>query len=79
LHVVDFGDRACMPGLVRQGFDSWLGLFDVHPRAELPDALRCIAARIGGEATIEPLFRGYALYGRIALPATARMRAAAAR
>lgn len=78
IHVIDFGDRSCMPRLARRGFDAWLRMFDVYPRAELPEAIRDVAARIGGEASTEQLFGGYALYARIALPAGPREPLAAA-
>jgi S-adenosylmethionine-diacylgycerolhomoserine-N-methlytransferase len=79
LHVVDFGDRACLPALARRGLDAWLGHFDVQPRADLPEALREVAERSGGEATIQPLFGGYAIHGRVALPAATPGGAAAPR
>lgn len=77
IHVVDFGDRSCMPAVAKRSFDAWLRLFDVHPRAELPDAMQDVATRIGGVATVEPLFRGYAIYACVAR-AAARCAPAAA-
>ncbi|MBO6725980.1 MAG: methyltransferase domain-containing protein [Rhizobiaceae bacterium] len=62
LHIVDFGQQQRLPGWFRAILRSWLAKFHVEPRAELFSAMKNEAARIGGHARCQPLYRGYAWY-----------------
>ena len=64
LHVVDFHDQARLPAWFKKGLVNWLARFHVSPRVTLPDTLARMAERTGG-AEHTPLYRGYALYGRL--------------
>lgn len=61
LHIVDFGDQARLPGWFRGGLESWLRMFHVSPRHDLPAAMRGIASEAGGVCEVTPLYRGYAV------------------
>jgi S-adenosylmethionine-diacylgycerolhomoserine-N-methlytransferase len=45
LHIVDFGDMAGLPGVVRSGLNSWLRKFHVTPRHDLADRAMSVARR----------------------------------
>jgi|HubBroStandDraft_1064217.scaffolds.fasta_scaffold00026_33 S-adenosylmethionine-diacylgycerolhomoserine-N-methlytransferase len=60
LAVVDFGDQLEGPAWRRRILLGWLGLFDVHPRAEIEQGLREIAGGLGGLVRDEDVFDGYA-------------------
>jgi S-adenosylmethionine-diacylgycerolhomoserine-N-methlytransferase len=60
LAVVDFGDQLKAPAWRRRMLLGWLRLFDVHPRAEIEQGLRAIAARMGGLRRDDDVFDGYA-------------------
>ncbi len=60
LAVVDFSEQRGLPEGFRDLLRRWLALFDVVPRAELPDYLRALARREHGSLTVEPLYRDYA-------------------
>src|SRR5215469_5228258 len=57
LAVVDFSEQRGLPGWFRKVLWRWLYLFEVNPRAELPDYLRALSARERGALTVEPLYR----------------------
>ena len=62
LHVVDFGPLDGWPNLVKSALYAWLRQFSVHPRAELPDALKKLAASESAKLQLHTLYRGYADY-----------------
>ncbi|HKX08768.1 MAG TPA: hypothetical protein VJN67_11270, partial [Stellaceae bacterium] len=69
LAVVDFSEQRRLPSWFRKLLQRWLDLFEVMPRAELPDHLRALAARECGGLTVEPLYRDYACLMRYRRPA----------
>ena len=71
LAVVDFSQQRGLPRWFRGLLRHWLALFEVMPRAELPDYLRALARREHGSLTVEPLYRDYACLMRYRRPATA--------
>jgi S-adenosylmethionine-diacylgycerolhomoserine-N-methlytransferase len=60
LAIVDFGDQARAPAWRRALLLGWLKLFDVHPRAEIEQGLREIAAAEGRLSFDEDVLSGYA-------------------
>jgi S-adenosylmethionine-diacylgycerolhomoserine-N-methlytransferase len=60
LAVVDFGDQLAAPAWRRRLLLGWLGLFDVHPRAEIERGLREIAAARRGLTLDEDILSRYA-------------------
>ncbi len=60
LAVVDFGDQLSAPAWRRRLLLGWLQLFDVHPKAEIEQGLREIAAGLGGLSRDQDVFSGYA-------------------
>lgn len=62
LHIVDFGQMQGWPRWFKAGMFAWLAKFTVHPRADLEEALRSVAASAGASLEFQPLFRGYADY-----------------
>lgn len=62
LHVVDFGQMDGWPRWFKAGMLAWLAKFTVHPRAELEEALREVAAEAHATFRFERLHRGYADY-----------------
>lgn len=69
LHVVDFGGQDRLPGWFRAALVAWLTKFHVEPRAGLENVLREAATACGATLVFESLFRDYARYGVIRLPA----------
>ncbi|HKF70250.1 MAG TPA: class I SAM-dependent methyltransferase [Stellaceae bacterium] len=69
LTVVDFSEQRGLPRWFRNLLKRWLALFDVTPRADLPDYLRHVARREHGNLTVEPLYRDYACLLRYRRPA----------
>jgi len=65
LHVVDFGQCEGLPRLARAALFRWLGLFHVHPRAELVDEIRAASAARDCDFSFTPLYRGYAWQARV--------------
>lgn len=61
LHIVDFGEQERLPRWFRATLRRWLALFHVHPRADLPDAARDLAVRLGYACEIARPLRGYAV------------------
>lgn len=68
LHVVDFGQQDRWPRLFRKALFAWLARFDVHPRADLEDALKQLAIARDLNLTFEPLHGGYAWYAVLQAP-----------
>lgn len=58
LAIVDFWDQRGLPQWFARALQSWLALFDVHPRADL---LGKIEAERVTDVTVSPIFRGYAI------------------
>lgn len=65
LHVVDFGGQTGLPAWFGSGLRGWLARFHVTARADLAGALERAAAEIGGSAACAPLYRDYAVLGRV--------------
>ena len=70
LAVVDFSEQRGLPGWFGRLLRRWLALFEVTPRATLPDYLRALAHREHGSLTVEPVYRDYACLLRYRRPAT---------
>ena len=68
LAVVDFSEQRGLPEWFRNLLRRWLALFEVTPRAALPDYLRDIAHSERGRFAIEPLYRDYACLMRYHRP-----------
>ena len=66
LHIVDFGDFARYPALLRRGQLAWLAKFSVMPIVGLGDQLSGIARRNGLVAQCTPLYGGYAMLATLA-------------
>jgi S-adenosylmethionine-diacylgycerolhomoserine-N-methlytransferase len=60
LAVVDFSEQRGLPDWFRTLLRRWLTLFEVTPRAGLPDYLCALARSEHGSLTVEPLYRDYA-------------------
>ena len=60
LAIVDFGDRAGLPGWCGEALRRWLALFDVTPRPEIAAHLALLAAAGVGRLEAETLAGGYA-------------------
>jgi S-adenosylmethionine-diacylgycerolhomoserine-N-methlytransferase len=69
LVIVDFSEQRGLPRWFRDSLRRWLALFDVRPRAGLPDHLSALAQREHGSLTVEPLYRDYACLIRYRRPA----------
>ncbi len=69
LAIVDFWDQRGLPRWFRRLLQSWLALFEVRPRRDLPDFLRRLARERGGNLAVESLFRGYAVHLAYTRPA----------
>ena len=69
LAVVDFSEQRGLPDWFRTMLRRWLTLFDVSPRAELPDYLGALARRERASLTIAPLYGDYACLLRYRRPA----------
>jgi S-adenosylmethionine-diacylgycerolhomoserine-N-methlytransferase len=68
LHIVDFGQQECLPGIARVLLLRWLKLFDVTPRDDLERVLLATARASGAVLSFERPFRGYAQYAVLTLP-----------
>jgi S-adenosylmethionine-diacylgycerolhomoserine-N-methlytransferase len=62
LHIVDFGDHAGLPAVLRRILDRWLALFSVHPCKALEAELAAFAAAHRMHCRFERRFSGYAFY-----------------
>jgi S-adenosylmethionine-diacylgycerolhomoserine-N-methlytransferase len=69
LQIVDFGDQAGLPRLLRAGLRRWLAAFDVTPRDALKDALAALVAARGLSCRVFAPFRGYAVRAVVERPA----------
>lgn len=69
LHIVDFGQQERLPRWFRSLLRAWLAKFHVSPRADLERVLRALATKLGAELEFRPLYRGYAWYAVLRLPA----------
>ena len=61
LHIVDFGQQEGLPRWFKAVLTRWLGLFGVHPRADLPEAAQAVAASEGLACVVTRPLRGYAV------------------
>jgi S-adenosylmethionine-diacylgycerolhomoserine-N-methlytransferase len=61
LHLVDFGDCACLPRPFKVGLRWWLAAFDVTPRDDLARTLEALAAERGMTWEIQDWRRAYAV------------------
>jgi S-adenosylmethionine-diacylgycerolhomoserine-N-methlytransferase len=68
LHIVDFGQQAGWPGVVKRGLHGWLAKFSVEPRADLEAELRTVATWHGATMRFEHLTRDYAQLGVLTKP-----------
>ena len=68
LEIVDFGDQAGLPRLLRTGLRRWLAAFDVTPRDSLGDEAAALAQQCGARARAFALYRGYAVRARVDKP-----------
>ena len=68
LVIVDFSEQRGLPAWFRGLLRRWLTLFEVTPRACLPDYLRALARRERGSLMVEPLYRDYACLIRYQRP-----------
>jgi S-adenosylmethionine-diacylgycerolhomoserine-N-methlytransferase len=71
LHIVDFGNQAQLPNLVRALLLHWLAMFDVTPRDDLERELLAMAHSAGARLKFERPFRGYAQYAVLILASEA--------
>ncbi|WP_306119283.1 MULTISPECIES: class I SAM-dependent methyltransferase [unclassified Roseitalea] len=69
LHVVDFGQQARLPSWFGNALHGWLARFHVTPRADLETVMGETARDVGGSLAFTSLYRDYARYGVIRLPA----------
>ena len=60
LNIVDFGQQERLPRLLRAGLARWLGLFHVHPQADLARIVAARAKASDRPCRFAPLYRGYA-------------------
>ncbi|ADZ71749.1 class I SAM-dependent methyltransferase [Polymorphum gilvum] len=68
LSLVDFGRQERLPQAFRAVLFAWLRQFHVTPRADMAAELDALALRLGATATLESLYRGYAVYAELAVP-----------
>jgi S-adenosylmethionine-diacylgycerolhomoserine-N-methlytransferase len=68
LHIVDFGNQARLPGIIRTILRRWLAIFDVTPRDDLEPVLMAMAKASKAELKFERPFRGYAQYAMLTFP-----------
>lgn len=68
LHCVDFSAQTALPTWFGRLLRAWLSRFHVRPRRDLGQELANLAAMSGGKAGIVPLYRDYAVIGRLAQP-----------
>lgn len=69
LSVVDFGQQQRLPGLFKKLLFLWLAKFHVSPRADLQRELGQLSEAYGARLDASDLYRGYAWYAEISLPA----------
>lgn len=65
LLIVDFGDFARYPALLRRAQHAWLARFSVTPIPDLEGQLKALAEQTGFAATMIGLYGGYAVQARL--------------
>jgi S-adenosylmethionine-diacylgycerolhomoserine-N-methlytransferase len=65
LLIIDFGDFAQYPGLLRRAQRAWLRRFSVTPIPDFENRIKEIASQTGFIATTERLYGGYAIEARL--------------
>ena len=65
LHIVDFGEFAGYPALVRHAQLAWLRRFSVVPIPGMQGKIAALAGEAGLTATAERLYGGYAIQMRL--------------
>jgi len=68
LQIVDFGDQAGLPRVLRAGLRRWLAAFDVTPRDALGDEATALALERGARARAFALYGGYAVRATVERP-----------
>ena len=68
LQIVDFGDQAGLPRVLRAGLRRWLAAFDVTPRDALGDEAAALAHERGARARAFALYGGYAVRATVERP-----------
>jgi S-adenosylmethionine-diacylgycerolhomoserine-N-methlytransferase len=69
LSLVDFGQQDGLPGWFRTLLFAWLSQFHVSPPVDLVDAVARTATDLNAHGAFARLYRGYACYAEISLPA----------
>lgn len=69
LHVIDFGMQQGLPKWFRGILTSWLHLFHVSPRTELPQAIAALAIREHAGVCYHSLYKDYCWYAVLTRPA----------
>jgi S-adenosylmethionine-diacylgycerolhomoserine-N-methlytransferase len=67
LSLVDFGQQDGLPSWSRTLLFAWLRRFQVHPPADLADAVASTATDLNAHRAFARLYRGYACYAEISL------------
>jgi S-adenosylmethionine-diacylgycerolhomoserine-N-methlytransferase len=67
LSLVDFGQQDGLPSWSRTLLFAWLRRFQVHPPADLADAVASTATDLNAHGAFARLYRGYACYAEISL------------
>jgi len=65
LLIIDFGDFAQYPALLRRAQCIWLRRFSVTPIPDFENRIKAIASQTGFIATAERLYGGYAIEARL--------------
>lgn len=68
LALVDFGQQERLPPAFRALLHRWLAQFDVTPVVALAPTLDMIAADVGAQARMAPLYCGYAVQATVQRP-----------
>jgi len=68
LEIVDFGDQAGLPRLMRAGLRRWLAAFEVTPRDALGEVVAALAEERGARARAFALYGGYAVRATVERP-----------
>jgi S-adenosylmethionine-diacylgycerolhomoserine-N-methlytransferase len=69
LSLVDFGQQDRLPGWFRTLLFAWLSQFHVSPPVDLVDTVASTATALNAHGAFARLYRGYASYAEISLPA----------
>lgn len=65
LSFVDFGQQDRLPPAFKKLLFRWLAAFHVSPRSGIEESCLKVAGDLGGELSLENLYRGYAILGEI--------------